>query len=295
MYVERGQDFKGRPCYQRCQEKVGPAKAISKCLGFGNLVASWPGQVASPLGRGFLQLLEDQSWPRHGAAHGDRSSLAPVAQRRPGAPPAGSLPRVGRAADVSGGSFNFNVQRCFSSFRSVSPGSSSICRPFGLTCRGFTLFYPKYHRLLKEILSAVLARARRLAREGAVRLSLHRYSFPALYCTSFFSFARICLLHRVPHTRLSRLAQACAAGRRKHRGTPSPLPPFPHDGNSFFPSVSISSLKHTFRRANSNCLGRCLCPELWTGRDRECSGSRGFDCDHQVSSFLRPAQGILQN
>lgn len=227
-----GRTFRGDRVTSAVRQRWAPQRPLSKCLGFGNLVASWPGQVASPLGRGFPQLLEDQSWPRHGAAHGDRSSLAPVAQRRPGAPPAGSLPRVGRAADASGGSFNFNVQRCFSSFRSVSPGSSSICRPCSLTCRGFTLFYPKYHCLLKEILSAVLARARRLAREGAVRLSPHRYSFPALYCTSFFSFARICLLHRVPHTRLSRLAQACAAGRRKHRGTLSPLPPFPHDGNS---------------------------------------------------------------
>lgn len=60
--------------------------------------------------------------------------------------------------------------------------------------QNLTRFYPKYYRLLDEILSAVFAQSWRLAREGAVRSSPHRYAFPTPYRTAFFLFARVRLL-----------------------------------------------------------------------------------------------------
>ncbi|XP_056349143.1 uncharacterized protein LOC130254026 isoform X1 [Oenanthe melanoleuca] len=161
-----GRTFRGDRVTSAAGKSWAPQRSLIKGLGLGNLVAVLaPGSLpAVPTGPG-----------------------AP-------APPAGSAPRVGRAAGAGGGSFNFNVERCFSSFRSNFPQQRLSAPRFDL--QGFTRFYPKYHRLSDEILSAVLARARRLAGEGAARFSPHRYVFPALCPTAFFWLSRTCVLQR---------------------------------------------------------------------------------------------------
>lgn len=201
VWGSRGRTSRGDRFTSTVRKSRAPQRPLSKGFGESRRCLAGPSGLAP--GNGLPAASRGPELARQGAARGDRSSSGTVAQRRPGAPPAGSLPLVPRAADAGGGSFDFKVESCFSSFRSKFPVAAAASAD---PLQGLTRFYPKYHRLLDEILSAVLARARRSAREGAVRLSPHRYAFPVLYCTAFFSFPPIYLLQRVPHTRLSRLA-----------------------------------------------------------------------------------------
>lgn len=104
----------------------GPAKTTQQGSGFWESRRCPDGPSGLALGKGLPAARRGPELaPARRCPRGERprpgSSSAPAGQRRPGAPPAGSLPRVGRAADASGGSFNFNVERCFSSFRSKFP------------------------------------------------------------------------------------------------------------------------------------------------------------------------------
>lgn len=127
----------------------------------------------------------------------------PLVQRCSGAPPAGTVPRVGRAKDGAGGGFNCTsggwgiailIRFCL---RTTCPLEEAppAGQLLGLTRRVY-LVLSRCRRPRAGDLSAVLVRGRALPRKEAARLSPHQDASLAPHSTAAFPFLHLCLPQR---------------------------------------------------------------------------------------------------
>lgn len=123
--------------------RAGPRKGHSASVWVLE-IAFGTGRVASLLGRGFPQLLEDQSWPRRGAARGAGALWRP-------APPGSAARRLSPTPGPVQAAGALILTRSAVSVRSgfSSPWQQQHMPALRFDLQGLCLFYPNYHRLLR--------------------------------------------------------------------------------------------------------------------------------------------------
>lgn len=149
----------------------------------------------SPVGRG------SPATPR--GPKPTRGPPVPLVQRCSGAPPAGTVPRVGRAKDGAGGGFNCTsggwgsailICSCLRTtclLEEAAPAGQLL----GLTRRVY-LILSRCRRPRAGDLSAAFVWGRALPRKEAARLSPHQDASLAPHSTAALSFLRLCLPQR---------------------------------------------------------------------------------------------------
>lgn len=130
---------------------------------------------------------------------------------------------------------------------------------------------------------------------------------PRSVVQSPFRFPESVSSYPVPHTRLSRPAQAWAADRQEHRGTRQPPSPSPHHGKSLPVFFQRDILPHSSGQTVTVWERACAQGRvLWTGRDPGQQGSvtaplllrgahresaRSGGCLPSLPPSLRPSHG----